>query len=57
MYFVYLISPHGTELIGRSNDRSVAEKIKSEQDSKWEVGCMWTTELTEKEKEEVSYYD
>lgn len=57
MYYVYLDSPYGTELIGKSTDKSVAEKIKSEQDSKWEVGFMWNTRITEKEEKENSYYD
>lgn len=57
MYYVYLDSPYGTELIGKSNDKSVAEKIKSDQDSKWEVGCMWNTRITEKEEKEYNYYD
>ena len=58
MYYVYLDSPYGTELIGKSTDKSVVEKIKSEQDSKWEVGFMWMTRITEKEDpREVSYYD
>ena len=57
MYYVYLDSPYGTELIGKSTDKSVAEKIKSEQDSKWEVGFMWNTRITEKEEKESSYYD
>jgi plasmid rolling circle replication initiator protein Rep len=57
MYYVYLDSPYGTELIGKSTDKSTAEKIKSEQDSKWEVGFMWTTRITENEEKENSYYD
>lgn len=57
MYFVYLISPYGTELIGKSSNKSVAEKIKSDQDSKWEVGYMWNTRITEKEEKEYNYYD
>lgn len=57
MFYVYLDSTYGTELIGKSDDRSVAEKIKSEKDSKWEVGDMWATRLTEKEEKEISYYD
>lgn len=57
MYYVYLDSPYGTELIGKSTDKSVVEKIKSEQDSKWEVGFMWNTRITEKEEKESSYYD
>ena len=57
MLYVYLDSPYGTELIGKSDDRSAAEKIKLEKDSKWEVGDMWATRLTEKEEKEISYYD
>ena len=57
MFYVYLDSPYGTELIGKSDDRSVAEKIKSEKDSTWEVGDMWATRLTEKEEKEITHYD
>ena len=57
MFYVYLDSPYGTELIGKSDDSSVAEKIKSEKDSKWEVVDMWATRLTDKEEKEITYYD
>ena len=57
MFYVYLDSPYGTELIVKSDDRSVAEKIKSEKDSKWEVGDLWVTRLTDKEEKEITYYD
>jgi hypothetical protein len=57
MYYVYLDSSYGTELIGKSTDKSVVEKIKYEQDSNWKVGFMWSTRITEKEEKENSYYD
>ena len=57
MFYVYLHSPYGTELIGKSNDRVKAEKIKEEQDKKWEPGFLWDTEITEREQREVSYYN
>lgn len=38
MFYVYMDNPYGTELIGRSEDRKEAERIKAEQDAKWEPG-------------------
>ena len=57
MYYVYMDSPYGTELIGRSTDKATAEKIKKEQDAKWEPGFMWSTRITKKEEKEHSYFD
>ena len=57
MFYVYMDSPYGTELIGRSSDLPGAEKIKAEQDAKWEPGFLWNTRITSVEVKEVSYYD
>ena len=57
MYYVYMDSPYGTELIGRSADKAEAERIKAEQDAKWERGFLWSTRITEKPVREISYFD
>lgn len=57
MFYVYLDSPYGTELIGRSEDRKRAEEIKAEQDAKWERGFLWNTRITEKEEKEFTCFD
>ena len=57
MFYVYLDSPYGTELIGKSEDLAVAEKIKADKDAKWQPGYMWSTRITDKEEKEVSYFD
>jgi hypothetical protein len=57
MFYVYMDSPCGTELIGRSSDLPGAEKIKADQDAKWEPGFLWSTRITSAEVKEVSYYD
>ena len=57
MFYVYMDSPYGTELIGRSEDRKRAEEIKAEQDAKWERGFLWSTRITEKEAKEFTCFD
>jgi hypothetical protein len=57
MYYVYMDSPYGTELIGKSKDKTEAEEIKATIDAKWEKGFLWSTRITEKPVREVSYYD
>ena len=57
MFYVYMDNPYGTELIGSSEDRKEAERIKAEQDAKWEPGFMWSTRITEKEEKEFSCFD
>ena len=34
-----------------------AQKIKAEQDAKWEPGFMWDTKLTTTKQKETNYYD
>lgn len=57
MFYVYMDSFYGTELIGKSEDIKVAEEIKAEQDAKWEPGFLWSTRITEKEEKEFSCFD
>ena len=57
MYYVYLQGYYGTELIGSSESLAEAQKIKAEQDAKWEPGFMWDTKLTTVKQKETSYYD
>lgn len=57
MYYVYLQGYYGTELIGSSESLEEAQKIKAEQDAKWETGFMWDTKLTTVKQKETSYYD
>jgi hypothetical protein len=57
MYYVYLQGFYGTELIGSSESLEEAQKIKAEQDAKWEPGFMWDTKLTTTKQKETNYYD
>lgn len=57
MFYVYMDSPYGTELIGSSEDRKTAEEIKAKRDAKWEPGFMWSTRITEKEVKEFTCFD
>lgn len=56
MYYVYLHSPYGTELIG-SGSLEQCKKIKEKKDKDWQRGDMWHTEITNKKLEEYSMYD
>ena len=57
MFFVYLDSPYGTELIGRSEDRKRAEEIQAEKEAEWKPGYLWSTRITEKEEKEFTCFD
>jgi hypothetical protein len=57
MYYVYLQGFYGTNLIGSSESLEEAQKIKAEQDAKWEPGFMWDTKLTTTKQKETNYYD
>lgn len=57
MFYVYMDNPYGTELIGSSEDRKEAERIKAEQDAKWEPGFLWSTRITDKKEKEFSCFD
>ena len=57
MYYVYLDTPVGTELIGSTKDREIAEMIKAKKDADWEPGFMWNTRITEHIEKETNFYD
>ena len=57
MYYVYLDTPAGTELIGSAKDRETAEIIKAKKDADWEPGFMWSTRITERIEQETNFYD
>ena len=57
MYYVYLDTPVGTELIGSAKDRETAEMIKTKKDADWEPGFMWSTRITERIEQETNFYD
>lgn len=57
MYYVYLQGFYGTELIGSSESLEEAQKIKADQDAKWEPGFMWDTKLTTVKQKETNFYD
>lgn len=56
-YYVYMDSPCGTELLGKSNDRKVAEEIKAKKDAEWKTGYLWHTRISETEEKETFYFD
>lgn len=57
MFYVYMDSFYGTELIGKSETREGAEKIKAEKDAQWKPGYMWHTRITDHEVKEFSCFD
>lgn len=56
MYYVYLHSPCGTELIGKGT-KLECELIVEKKQETWKPGDMWSTEITNKEKKETNYWD
>ena len=57
MFYVYLDSPYGTELIGRAENGEKAEKIKQEVLQDWKPGDLWNVRVTEKEEKEFTCFD
>lgn len=56
-YYVYMDSPCGTELLGKSKDIKVAEEIKAKKDADWKPGYLWHTRISETEEKETTYWD
>lgn len=56
IYYVYLNSPAGTELIG-SGTKETCEKIKAEKDKEWQPGYFWHTEISEVKIKEYNLWD
>lgn len=57
MFYVYLDSTHGTELIGKSMELAVAEKIKADKEAEWKPGYLWNVRITSRPEKEFSFYD
>lgn len=57
MFYVYLDSYYGKELIGRSETQEGAERIKAEQDAKRKPGDMWSTRISNQQEKEFSCFD
>ena len=57
MFYVYMDSFYGTELIGRAETREGAEKIKADKDAQWKPGYLWSTHIAEKPEKEFSCFD
>ena len=57
MFYVYMDSYYGKELIGTSEDRAVAEKIKADEESKHRPGDLWSVRVSEKEEKEFTCFD
>lgn len=57
MFYVYLDSPYGTELIGQSENCETVKKIKEEKDKQWKQGYLWQTRITEIKEKEFTCFD
>lgn len=57
MFYVYLISPCGEELIGTSTTLEGAKEIQAAKDKDWEVGDFWFTEISTSKRTEKNYWD
>lgn len=54
MFYVYLDSPHGTELIGKSMDKETADKIKADKEAEWKPGFLWNVRITSRPEKEFT---
>lgn len=57
MYYVYLDSACGTELIGQAETLEKAKKIKAQKDKTWKMGYMWSTRITQTKEKELNFWD
>lgn len=57
MYYVYLDSFYGTELIGKSENYDEALNIKKDKDMQWQKGYRWSTRITTVPQKEYSSFD
>lgn len=57
MYYVYLDSPCGTELIGQAENLTKAKEIKAKKDKTWQRGNMWNTRITQTKEKESNFWD
>lgn len=57
MYYVYLDSPCGTELIGQAENFTKAKEIKAQKDKTWQKGDVWDTRITQAKEKEFNYWD
>lgn len=57
MYYVYLDSACGTELIGQAETLEKAKKIKAQKDKTWKVGYMRNTRITQTKEKELNFWD
>ena len=57
MFYVYQDGYYGTELIGKSETREGAEKIKADRDAQWEPGFLWNTRISDKKEKEFGCFD
>ena len=57
MFYVYQDGFYGTELIGSSESREGAEKIKADRDAQWKPGFLWSTRISEEKEKETNYFD
>lgn len=57
MYYIYLDSPCGTELIGQSDNLAKAKEIKAQKDKTWQKGYMWNTRITQTKEKESNFWD
>jgi hypothetical protein len=57
MFYVYLDSTHGTELIGKSMELAVAEKIKADKEAEQPTGSQWNIRITSRPEKEFTIFD
>lgn len=57
MFYVYMDSYYGKELIGKSEDRATAEKIKLDEEAKHQPGDLWSVRISDEEEKEFTCFD
>lgn len=57
MFYVYMDSYYGKELIAKSEDRAVAEKIKADEEARRHPQDLWSVRISEQEEKEFTCFD
>ena len=57
MFYVYMDSFFGKELIGTADTEEGALKIKKEKDAQWRPGFFWCTHISNQPEKEYSLFD
>lgn len=57
MYYIFLHSFYGTELIATARSLEAAKKYQAEREANWEPGFLWSIQISPIKLKEVNYFN